>query len=145
MDTLTLEQRKRVMAHNRGRTRPERILASALWRRGLRYLTGSGYRAKFGKPLPGNPDIVFSKKRVIVFMDGCFWHGCRECARTVRQNSAFWNNKIKINRKRDKKITAALQSEGWEVVRIPEHALRTNALVEAVVGSIESLLTERIT
>ncbi len=63
------------MSHNRGRTGPERALASELWRRGLRYLTYEGYKSISGKRLVGKPDLVFSRERIVVFVDGCFWHG----------------------------------------------------------------------
>jgi len=113
------------MAHNRGRTRPERALASALWKRGLRYLTDEGYRARYGHHLPGHPDLVFVGHRVVVFVDGCFWHGCSECGSPPSQSGDFWRRKIEANVERDQQVTTRLESEGWTVVRVPEHSVRT--------------------
>ena len=124
-DVMTPSQRYRAMAHNRGRTRPERALASALWRRGLRYLTHEGYKSIRGKRLLGDPDMVFPRKRIVLFVDGCFWHGCPECNKSPEQSGAFWVSKIETNKERDQRITARLQSEGWTVLRIPEHDVRT--------------------
>lgn len=63
-DTLTKDQRRRIMQANRGRTQVERLFASALWRRGLRYVTDDGYKSRYGQRLPGSPDVVFPPKRV---------------------------------------------------------------------------------
>ena len=142
MDTLTPQQRKRVMARNRGRTRPEKRLGSALWKRGHRYLTGDGYKARFGKALAGNPDVVFTRKRLVVFMDGCFWHGCPECGRTAKQNGVFWRRKFEKNRERDGRVTATLRGEGWAVLRVPEHTVRTKAGLEEAVRSVEAAFAQ---
>ena len=125
------------MASNRGRTKPERALASALWRRGLRYLAYSGYKSKYGNTLPGQPDIVFPRKRVVVFVDGCFWHGCLECGKHLRLTEQTWKDKIETNRMRDVRITAQLTAEGWTVFRVPEHDIVTEvALSETVDGLV---------
>jgi DNA mismatch endonuclease (patch repair protein) len=88
--------------------------------------------------LPGSrrtADIVFSKARVAVFVDGCFWHGCPEHHRPSTTNSAFWRDKVEGNRKRDVETTALLESEGWAVIRAWEHddPAATADLVESVV------------
>ena len=137
MDVMTTSQRYRAMAHNRGRTRPERALASGLWRRGLRYLTNDGYRAVSGKRLIGKPDLIFPRKRVVIFVDGCFWHGCPDCGKSPEQSGQFWINKIAANRERDQRVTDTLRTEGWTVLRIPEHDIRTKA---GLVQTIERLL-----
>lgn len=136
MDTLTVEQRRQVMARNRGRTRPERSLARALWCRGFRYLSGDGYAGRFGKKLPGNPDIVFTRARLVVFVDGCFWHGCRKCGRVPKSNRGFWKKKFAINLKRDRAVSGILRREGWAVIRVPEHDIRTQAMLEETASRI---------
>ena len=123
-DVMTPSQRKKAMTHNRGRTGPERTLASALWRRGLRYLTDSGYRSLVGTSLPGRPDLIFSSRRVAVFVDGCFWHGCPQCAKVPEDMSEFWLRKIRSNQARDVRVTRELTRLGWRVVRVPEHSVR---------------------
>src|SRR4051812_2496654 len=74
-------------------------------------------------PLPGTPDFVFRKERVVVFVDGCFWHGCSKHSKHVQNSGEFWIGKIGRNRRRDRQITRELKSRGWRVVRIWEHDL----------------------
>lgn len=140
MDTLTKEQRFRVMSKNRGRTELERVLCSELWRLGLRYLTASGYRARFGEHLPGKPDVVFTKQRLAVFVDGCFWHGCTKCKRHSKTNTGFWRAKIARNKARDRKAAKLLAAEGWRVIRVPEHRIRDAKGREVVASEIAHIL-----
>lgn len=72
----------------------------------------------------GRPDFVFKPEKVAVFVDGCFWHGCREIIKYPLANRTFWVKKIRSNRIRDRKVTARLKAEGWKVVRIWEHELK---------------------
>jgi DNA mismatch endonuclease (patch repair protein) len=67
------------------------------------------------------PDIVFTRSRVAVFVDGCFWHGCPDHGSSPKANAEYWAEKFARNRRRDKLVDAALQSEGWRVVRVWEH------------------------
>lgn len=67
------------------------------------------------------PDIVFTRARVAVFVDGCFWHGCAEHGTRPRSNPAYWAAKIEINQTRDRDQTTALERDGWTVLRIWEH------------------------
>lgn len=113
------------MSSNRGRTAPERALASRLWRNGLRYFTDAGYKSRRGESLTGHPDIIFPKKRLAIFVDGCFWHGCRKCDKNPGQSGEFWANKIRVNANRDLRVTSELRGMGWTVIRVPEHDLRT--------------------
>ncbi len=66
-------------------------------------------------------DLVFTRARVAVFVDGCFWHGCPEHASWPKSNADFWRDKIETNRRRDKDTDDRLEAEGWAVVRIWEH------------------------
>ena len=136
MDVMTPSQRHRAMAHNRGRTGPERALASGLWRRGLRYFTAEGYKRITGKRLLGAPDLVFPRKQVLVFVDGCFWHGCLECSRHSGLRSKFWLNKIEATKQRDQRVATLLQGAGWMVIRIPEHNVRTKDKLAATVDRL---------
>jgi DNA mismatch endonuclease (patch repair protein) len=140
VDVMKPEQRRRAMASNRGRTGPEKALAKALWRRGLRYLTSDGYARVYGRKLLGQPDLVLPRKRLIIFVDGCFWHGCPDCGRSPGQSGEFWRTKIAGNVERDRRVTASLEKEGWTVIRVPEHALRTKGEFEETVGT----LTDRV-
>ena len=128
------------MAHNRGRTGPERALASGLWHRGLRYLTPEGYKSITGHRISGDPDLVFSRRRIAVFVDGCFWHGCPQCRKHAGLRGEFWVKKIEGNRERDQRVTAELEGLGWMVLRIPEHDLRTKATLEETIERADALI-----
>lgn len=82
----------------------------------------TGWRRRFG--LMGNPDFVFPKERVAVFVDGCFWHGCPRCRNIPLTNAAYWAAKNERNRTRDRLVARLLRREGWTVVRIWEHSFR---------------------
>lgn len=140
MDVMTPGQRYAAMAHNRGRTAPELDLASALWKKGLRYLTDCGYKARHGKSLPGHPDLIFTRKKVVVFLDGCYWHGCPTCQKSARETNPFWLDKIKSNRERDQRNTALLEGMGWCVLRIWEHQVRRKASVETTLDYLVQFL-----
>ena len=77
-----------------------------------------------GYPVKGKPDFVFLKKRVAIFVDGCFWHGhaCRNV--TPSDNAEFWDKKRADNKERDAKVTERLEANGWTVVRIWECELK---------------------
>jgi len=67
------------------------------------------------------PDVVFTRSRVAVFVDGCFWHRCPVHATHPRANAAFWKEKFRRNVERDRADDAALSAAGWSVVRVWEH------------------------
>jgi len=75
------------------------------------------------------PDFVFKSKRVAVFIDGCFWHGCPIHGRTPAANREFWLNKLRVNRARDRLVDRALRRQNWKVLRLWEHQLRRGAWV----------------
>ena len=100
-------------------TKPEIQLRKALWNAGLR-----GYRLNWSK-IQGKPDIAFTKKNVAIFVHGCFWHGCPKCKRPIpKRNYDFWNDKLKRNKRRDKKNMQVLTSMGWKVFVIWECELK---------------------
>lgn len=107
-----------VMRGNKGRdTRPELALRSALHALGLRYRVGV-------RPLPAlrrTADLVFTRDKVAVFLDGCYWHGCAQHYRPSRKNPEFWSAKIQANQNRDRETDCLLQEAGWESVRVWEH------------------------
>ena len=69
------------------------------------------------------PDFVFRARKLTVFVDGCFWHGCPRHFSQPRNNAAFWRKKIAANRTRDRLVTRTLRQLGWKVVRVWEHEL----------------------
>ena len=74
--------------------------------------------------ITGKPDFVFRQKRIAVFIDGCFWHGCSKCFIPPKSNEDYWLKKIAKNRLRDKRVTKELMDSGWNVVRFWEHSLK---------------------
>lgn len=106
------------MLSNRGTdSAPELAIRRELHARGMRY-------RKHIRPVPGlrcTPDIVFTRARVAVFVDGCFWHRCPEHGTSPRANDAWWTAKLDGNVARDRRNDAALRSNGWRVVRVWEH------------------------
>jgi DNA mismatch endonuclease (patch repair protein) len=108
------------MKGNRKRdTRPEVALRSALHRQGNRFrcdypIRIQGYRLV-------RVDIAFPKRRVAVFVDGCFWHRCPDHGTSPRANHGYWSAKLARNAERDGEVDAALTGCGWAVVRVWEH------------------------
>jgi DNA mismatch endonuclease (patch repair protein) len=106
------------MSKIRGKnTGPEIKLRKLLWSQGIR-----GYRIHYN--LPGKPDIVFTKKKIAIFIDGCFWHKCPVCFQVPETRKEFWIKKIYSNVERDKKVNKQLKAEGWTVMRFWEHDIR---------------------
>jgi DNA mismatch endonuclease, patch repair protein len=115
---LNADVSRRMRANRRRDTKPERALRSALHTRGLRFRKDFPIRA--GSRLV-RPDVVFTRRRVAVFLDGCFWHGCPEHGTFPRRNSGYWEWKLKRNAERDLAVNAALMEAGWLVIRVWEH------------------------
>lgn len=90
----------------------------ALHARGLRYRVNAKVGA--GRSAP-RPDVAFTRARVAVFVDGCFWHGCAEHGVKPRSNAEYWEEKIARNIARDRRNDEALRAIGWTVMRIWEH------------------------
>jgi DNA mismatch endonuclease (patch repair protein) len=82
----------------------------------------------------GKPDMVNRKKKVAIFIDGCFWHGCKTCRTIPKDNRPFWKNKINYNRARRIKVKKLLKKEGWNVMEFWEHEVNKNP--KKVVSSI---------
>ena len=119
-------------ANRRTETAPELALRSALHRRGFRF------RADFPVVAAGRRvriDIAFPKRRVAVFVDGCFWHGCPKHSQTPRANPGYWLPKLERNRLRDARNNDDLVGEGWRVIRIWEHE-PTQAACDCVVATL---------
>jgi len=135
VDFMSPEKRSHVMSCIRSKnTKPERTLRSMLHRAGMRFRIHVA-------DLPGNPDIVFTRVRIAIFVDGDFWHGYRLPKWEHKLLKPYWKNKIMRNRERDQKNRTILRSMGWKVVRIWEHRLKKDP--EKVLSEIVSLIKER--
>lgn len=135
-DDLTPEQRRRNMQAIRSKdTTIELRMRKALWERGIRY-------RKNYKKLVGKPDIAITKYKIAVFCDSDYWHGYDWENRNqhIKSNRDYWVPKIERNMERDRKVTAALQDEGWLVLRFWEWQIRKHLdeCVDTVIQSIEN-------
>jgi DNA mismatch endonuclease, patch repair protein len=110
--------RRRIMQGNRGRdTRPELAVRRLLHARGLRYRVN--FRPE--KDLRRTADLVFTRAKVAVFIDGCYWHGCPDHYIPPATNPGYWSNKVSTNRNRDAHTNQTLRERGWTVLRFWEH------------------------
>ena len=120
-DIWSTQKRSEVMSaiRSKGNRSTEARMVSLFRKHGI-----IGWRRHL--PLPGRPDFVFRSQRVVVFVDGCFWHGCPKCYHAPSSNVEFWTGKVERNRRRDRKVARELRSAGWGVIRVWECALKKN-------------------
>lgn len=122
--------RRTMVANRRKDTQPELRVRRLLHRSGLRYRVDArpeaGVRAR--------ADIVFSRRKISVFIDGCFWHGCPAHGVQPKTNSDYWQPKLARNRARDLEVTESLQGRGWVVLRFWEHE-NPESVAEAIIES----------
>ena len=134
-DKMTPEQRHFCMASIRGKnTRPEILVR--------KYLFAHGYRFRIHvKKLPGTPDIVLLKYRTVIFVNGCFWHGHRNCTfySKPKSNVDFWEQKIERNIKRDLENRIKLRDMGWHVIQFWECQLKPKVREENLQGLLYTL------
>lgn len=118
-DIFTPEKRSEVMSRVRGKgNRATELRLVEIFR--ANQITGWRRHA----PVFGAPDFVFPKRRLAVFVDGCFWHGCPEHGSIPATNRDFWETKIARNRRRDREVNRELKKRGWRILRLWEHELR---------------------
>jgi DNA mismatch endonuclease (patch repair protein) len=131
-DNLTPQQRQKTMRAVKGKgTSLEKVVSTALHARGLRYR-----RCVAG--LPGKPDFVFTRARVVVFVDGSYWHGWRFPQWKDSLNE-YWQKKIERNRVRDRKNFRKLRRQGWTVVRFWDHQVQRD--LDGVVAKVAALVS----
>jgi DNA mismatch endonuclease (patch repair protein) len=132
--TASSEAARRRMVAARGRdTSPEKALRSRLH--------AMGFRFRVDHPLPGlrrRADISFVRARLVVFVDGCFWHGCPQHATWPKANAEFWRAKIETNRRRDADTNARLEAAGWRVLRFWEHE-DAATVAETIAATVRAL------
>jgi DNA mismatch endonuclease (patch repair protein) len=119
-DVLTKTQRSYNMSQIKGiNTGPEIKFRKFLFGTRIR-----GYRVT--SKVVGKPDITFTKYKIAIFIDGCYWHKCPLCFKEPNTNKKFWKEKINSNIKRDQKINNILLKDGWKVIRFWEHEINGN-------------------
>ena len=130
-DVHTKQQRSKNMAaiRSRGNRSTEAAFLSLLRKNKI-----SGWRRYYN--IEGNPDFAFPKHKVAIFIDGCFWHGCKKCMVKPKSNAKFWEEKIKQNKRRDRDVNKKLKNNGWRVVRIWEHELKNGDAITKAISKI---------
>lgn len=132
----TTEQRSSLMKKIKStETKPEIMLRKALWARGYRYRKNINH-------LPGKPDIVLTKYKIAIFVDGEFWHGYNwpEKKKRIKANETYWIKKIERNIERDKQNTAELAKAGYLVIRFWEHQILKG--IDNCIKEIENLMQQ---
>ena len=121
MDVLTRKQRHKSMIGNKGNdTKPEILLRKALWHRGIRY-------RKNWRKLTGCPDIVLTRQKIAIFVDGDFWHARGYQDRPgsqIETNQSYWQKKLARNVERDREVNDQLTEQGWLVLRFWESDIK---------------------
>jgi len=113
MDTVSKQKRSEIMSHVKNKdSKMEILFRKELWKTGLRYRKNSG-----------RPDIVLPKYKTTVFIDSCFWHGCKKHCRIPSVRKNYWAQKIARNTERDKEVSKHYKKQGWKVIRIWEHEI----------------------
>jgi len=118
------------MSSIRGKnTKPEITIRRLIWSKGARYRIHD-------KTVFGCPDISNKSKRMAIFVDGCFWHGCHICYKEPKTNTVFWRNKIQRNKKRRSEVKKTLKIQGWKIMEVWEHQINKNphALADKIVN-----------
>lgn len=116
-DIMSKEDRSKRMSLIKSKwTKPEKLLHN--------YLNRQKISHKMHPKMKGSPDIIISNKKIAIFVNGCFWHGCKNCYKMPKNNKKFWANKVKRNKERDKKNEVFLRKQGWKVITIWEHNLK---------------------
>ena len=136
VDVVDAATRSRMMAGIRAKnTKPEAIIRKGLHARGLRY-------SLHPKRLPGKPDIVLPKWRVVIFVHGCFWHrhGCH-LSKTPSSNTTFWEDKLAANERRDALVQQELAAAGWRIAVVWECATRGKAATDSLPDLLDKLVT----
>ncbi|HEV7681174.1 MAG TPA: very short patch repair endonuclease [Pyrinomonadaceae bacterium] len=92
--------------------------------------------------LPGKPDVYFSKAKIAIFLDGCFWHGCGRCGHIPKTNNLFWATKIRRTQARDRKTSRLLRKRGVHVIRTWEHTLSNPTQLKKILERIQGIIRE---
>ena len=117
-DTVSKAKRSEIMSKIRSKkTKPELMIKELLDNRIFRYQPNG---------ITGKPDFGNKKRKIAIFIDGCFWHGCPKHCRMPKSREKYWVPKIQKNMERDSRYTKELKRRGWTVMRLWEHEVREN-------------------
>jgi DNA mismatch endonuclease (patch repair protein) len=119
-DTISKKKRSEIMSKVRSKdSKIEVDFRKAIWKAGFRYRKNP--TRYFGKP-----DLVLNKYKTVIFVDSCFWHGCKKHCRLPSTRKNYWLPKIERNKQRDKEVNRNYKKEGWKVIRVWEHQLKSS-------------------
>jgi len=135
-DTVSKKKRSEIMSRVRNKdSKIETSFRKELWKHGFRYRKNSS--KYFGKP-----DMVLPKRKIVIFIDSCFWHGCKKHCRVPSAHKDYWTQKVARNMKRDKEVLQYYkQKQGWKIFRIWEHDLNKSS--KKAIVKIVAFLSER--
>lgn len=120
VDNISKEHRQKAMRSVKSKgTSLEIKVSKLLWKNGFHY-------RKNVKNLFGKPDFANKSRKVVIFIDSCFWHGCPLHCRIPASNIEYWKSKIQRNKTRDKNVTSFYKENGWKIFRIWEHDIKIN-------------------
>ncbi len=125
-DIFTKKKRSRIMSKVKNKdSKIEVKFRKALWAKGFRY-------RKNAKNYFGKPDLVLKKYKTVIFIDSCFWHGCKKHKPLPTSNRKFWEEKIAKNIARDKEVNKHYKKSDWRIIRVPEHDLKESKIKEII-------------
>jgi DNA mismatch endonuclease (patch repair protein) len=116
-DNLTKTQRSKTMSHIKSKWTNQEKKVHA-------WLSSKQIKHKMHPKIKGNPDILLTKSKCTIFINGCFWHGCPKCYKEPQTNRDYWIPKIRANKKRDRETYRILRNAGWGVKILWEHQLK---------------------
>lgn len=132
MDTVSQEKRSQIMSAVRSKnTKAELLVRRYLWSHGIRYRI-------YSKDLPGKPDIVIRRFKLVIFIHGCFWHGHEGCprGRVPKSRTEYWKPKIDANKLRDKRVEGELTALGWRQFIVWDCQLRNRTKADNVLREL---------
>lgn len=131
MDKISQNKRSVIMRKVKSsETKLEKNFRLLLWSRGIRY-------TKDNHTVFGKPDLMIKNKKIVIFIDSCFWHGCKIHLRMPSSNQDYWVNKINRNKIRDVVVSEYYQKAGWNLLRIWEHQLKDEQSIMKEVNKIK--------
>ncbi len=132
-DTFSKKKRSEIMSHVRSKESTIEVkFRKELWKCGFRYSKNSS--KYFGKP-----DLVLKKYKTVIFIDSCFWHGCKKHCRVPSVNKKYWTQKIKRNIERDKEVASCYKTISWKIIRIWEHQIKNSQkkVISAIIANLQ--------
>jgi DNA mismatch endonuclease (patch repair protein) len=131
-DTVSKKKRSEIMSKVKSKgSKIEIEFRKAIWKAGFRY-------SKNPTKYFGKPDLVLKKHKTVIFVDSCFWHGCKRHCRLPATRKEYWTEKIERNKQRDKEVNRYYKKIGWKVIRVWEHDIENKAV--RIVKNIEKTI-----